>query len=515
MTNSESRPIRTRYAPSPTGPQHIGGMRSALFAWLFARRHGGQFILRIEDTDRKRFVPGSLELILEAFDWLGMDIDEGPQQGGDYGPYIQSERLELYQKWAHWLVDSGHAYKCFASPKELEAMRKAGSGYDRRYRQTPANAVARLEAAGKPCVIRFKMPLTGKTRGEDIIRGRIEFDNARLQDTVLLKSDGFPTYHLAHIIDDHYMKISHITRAVEWLPSFPLHLQIWDALGWEKPHFAHLPVLLNPNGKGKLSKRKAKFAAADGTNVPVLVHEFIAAGYLPQAVMNFLTNIGWNFGSDREMFTTAQAIPRFDLKNVNPANSAYPIAKLDWLNRQYIQQANVNQLASLLKPILEKAGYPVDDERLRRVVPLLQVRLKTLNAVVDMAGFLFDDWDSFAPPPANILIQKKMDAQKTMQLLHASIPALEELADFSHHSQHAVMKDFAKRIDLKNSQVFGTLRAAVTGQKVSPPTFETMEILGKAESIRRIKLAAKSLASTAGAVNRTSALPPPDRNDRR
>ena len=493
MTNNKSRPVRTRYAPSPTGPQHIGGIRSALFAWLFARRHGGQFILRIEDTDRKRSVPGSLELILESFDWLGMDIDEGPRQGGDYGPYIQSERLELYQTWAHWLVDQGHAYKCFASPAELEEMRQAGGGYDRRYRDVPADAAARLEAAGKPYVIRFKMPLAGKTRGDDIIRGQIEFDNARLQDAVLLKSDGFPTYHLAHIIDDHYMKISHVTRAVEWLPSFPLHLQIQAAFGWEKPRYAHLPVLLNPNGKGKLSKRKAKFADADGTNVPVLAHEFIAGGYLPPAVMNFLANIGWNFGGNREMFTIAQAIPRFDLKDVNPANSAYPIAKLDWLNRQYIQQADVDELAGWLKPILEDAGYAVDDDRLHRVVPLLQVRLKSLNAVVDMAGFLFDDWDSFAPPAANILIQKKMNAQNTARLLRDSIPALEALADFSHHSQYAAVKDFAQEIGFKNSQVFGTLRAAVTGQKVSPPTFETMEILGKAESIRRIELAAKSL----------------------
>lgn len=494
MTNIESRPVRTRYAPSPTGPQHIGGMRSALFAWLFARRHGGQFILRIEDTDRKRSVPGSLEMILEAFDWLGMDIDEGPRQGGAYGPYIQSQRLELYQTWAHRLVERGRAYKCFASAEELEEMRRVGVGYDRRYRETAPAETAQLEAAGRPYVIRFKMPLTGQTIGEDIIRGRIEFDNARLQDAVLLKSDGFPTYHLAHIVDDHAMKISHIIRAVEWLPSFPLHLRIWEALGWEKPRFAHLPVLLNPNGKGKLSKRKAQFAAADGTKTPVLVHEFMAAGYLPQAVMNFLTNIGWNFGDDREIFSVAEAIERFDLKKVNPANSAYPIAKLDWLNGQYIQQADADDLAALLKPILEKAGYKVDDERLRRVVPLLRVRLKTLNAVVDMAGFFFDDWENFAPPPADILVQKRMDIPKTHQLLQAAIPALEELVDFSHQRQYAAMKDFAQASGFKNGQVFGALRAAVTGQRVSPPTFETMEILGKAESIRRLKLAKESLA---------------------
>ncbi len=493
MTADDRQPVRTRYAPSPTGPQHIGGIRSALFGWLFARRHGGQFILRIEDTDRKRSVPGAIEMIQDAFDWLGMDIDEGPRQGGPFGPYIQSQRLELYQTWAHWLVEKGQAYKCFATAEELAQMREAGSGYDRRYRDLDPATAKRLESEGKDYVIRFKMPLTGKTSGYDMIRGEVTFDNEQLQDTVLLKSDGFPTYHLAHIVDDHHMKISHITRAVEWLPSFPLHLKIWEALGWEKPHFAHLPVLLNPNGKGKLSKRKERFAAADGTSVPVLVHEFIDAGYLPAAVLNFLTNIGWNFGDDREVFSLSEAIERFDLTEVNPANSAYPIAKLHWLNGQYIQSADVDYLTGLLKPVLQGAGYDVDDARLRRVAPILQVRLKTLNDVIAMAGFFFEDWDCFAAPATEILLQKKMDGHATRQVLEASIPVIESLADFSHERQYAAFKDLAKKIGYKNGQVFGTLRAAVTGQRVSPPTFETMEILGKAESIRRIKLARDSL----------------------
>lgn len=493
MSNSNNRPVRTRYAPSPTGPQHIGGIRSALFGWLYARHHGGQFILRIEDTDQKRYVEGSLELIIESFKWLGMDIDEGPEQGGEYGPYIQSERLELYQTWAKWLVDQGKAYKCFATAEELEEMRKVSNGYDRRYRDISDEQVAELEAQGKDYVIRFKMPLDGKTIGEDMIRGTVEFDNAQLQDAVILKSDGFPTYHLAHIIDDYHMKISHVTRAIEWLPSFPLHLQIWDALGWEKPQFAHLPVLLNPNGKGKLSKRHSGFQSDDGQKVPVLVHEFIENGYLPEAVINFLMNIGWNFGDDQEIFTVQEAIERFDLKDVNPANSAYPIAKLDWLNGQYIQSVDVTYLASLLKPILEKAGYTVEDDRLLKVVPILQVRIKSLNDVIDMAGFFFDDWDNFVAPSEDILIQKKMDAEKTQLVLQRSIPILEGLDDFSHDSQYNALKEFAKDIGLKNGQVFGTLRATVTGQTVSPPTFETMEILGKTESIRRIQLTLDSL----------------------
>lgn len=372
-------------------------------------------------------------------------------------------------------------------------MRKAGGGYDRRYRDMDPARLAGLESRGQDYVIRFKMPLTGKTSGFDMIRGEVSFNNEQLQDSVLLKSDGFPTYHLAHIVDDHHMKISHITRAVEWLPSFPLHLRIWEALGWEMPHYAHLPVLLNPNGKGKLSKRKERFAAADGTSVPVLVDDFIDAGFLPAAVLNFLANIGWNFGDDREVFSMSEAIERFDLTDVNPANSAYPIAKLQWLNGQHIQTADVDYLAGLLKPVLQGAGYAVEDARLRRVVPILQVRLKSLNDVVSMAGFFFDDWGCFAAPDAEILIQRKMDGRATKKVLEAAIPVIDSLVDFSRESQYVAFKDLAKEMSYKNGQVFGTLRAAVTGQRVSPPTFETMEILGKAESIRRIKLACDSL----------------------
>lgn len=485
--------VRTRYAPSPTGPQHIGGIRSALFGWLFARRHGGKFILRIEDTDQKRFVPGSIDMIYEAFAWLGMDFDEGPRQGGPYGPYIQSQRLELYQTWAHWLVERGHAYKCFATAQELAQMRQAGRGYDRRYRDLDAAAAKRLQAQNRDYVIRFKTPLRGKTRGYDMIRGEVTFDNAQLQDAVLLKSDGFPTYHLAHIVDDHHMGITHITRAVEWLPSFPLHLNIWRALGWRMPHFAHLPVLLNPNGKGKLSKRKQQFAAADGAAVPVLAQEFMAAGFLPEAVLNFLCNIGWNFGDEREVFSIAEAIERFDLTQVNPANSAYPIAKLHWLNSQHIQGTDVNALARLLKPVLQGAGYQVDDALLRRVAPLLKVRLKALPDVIAMAGFFFADWREFQPPAQEILIQKKMDAGASKRVLEAAIPVIESLDSFSHDRQYEAFKRLAKQLGYKNGQVFGTLRAAVTSQRVSPPTFETMEILGKAESLRRIKLARDSL----------------------
>ena len=357
--------VRVRFAPSPTGYLHIGGARTALFNWLFARRHGGQFILRIEDTDQKRTIPGAMEEQMAALRWLGLDWDEGPDVGGPYGPYIQSERVALYQEWAQWLLDHGHAYKCFATPEELAEMRaeqKAKGlplGYDRRYRDTPTAEVARLEAAGRDYVIRFRMPLEGKTVLHDAIRGPIEFDNSQLTDLVLLKADGFPTYHLANVIDDHFMHISHIMRADEWLNTGPLHVNIYAALGWQPPIYAHLPVVLSPSGKGKLSKRDQAFED-DGLQVLVQVGEFEKEGYLAEAVVNFLTNVGWSFGDDVEIFSTAEAIPRFALESISPAPTKLPFAKLEWLNGQYIQRMDTAALARAIKPFLEAAGFEVN-----------------------------------------------------------------------------------------------------------------------------------------------------------
>ena len=261
-------------------------------------------------------------------------------------------------------------------------------------------------------IVRFKMPLDGITRAHDLIRGDIEVENATLQDAVLMKSDGFPTYHLAHIVDDYLMQISHVTRANEWLPSFPLHIQIWQAFGWELPEFAHLPVLLNPNGKGKIGKRNEAFNQ-DGKRILVLAKEYKEAGYLPEAMVNFLTNIGWNFGDEREKFTVQETIERFDISTVNPANSAFPIDKLGWLNGVYIREMAVEELAQRLCPVLENAGYVVDTDVLLKVTQIVQERIKTLNDVVDMAGFLFADYHEFAAPESEMLIQKKMDAEGT------------------------------------------------------------------------------------------------------
>lgn len=493
--------VRTRFAPSPTGSLHIGGLRTALFNWLFAKHHGGQFILRIEDTDQERFDPTALQTLIEALQWAGLQWDEGPVVGGDYGPYVQSERLEAYQKWANWLVEHGFAYKCYCSPERLEKVnkekeaRKEAPGYDRHCRSLSAAEIAAKEAEGITPVVRLKTPLDGKTLVVDAIRGETEFDNSTLQDLILLKSDGFPTYHLAVVIDDYLMQISHVMRAVEWYPSYPYHVLIWDAFGWEKPIFAHLPVMLNPNGKGKMSKRNPpvdKF----GNIIPVMVHDYIKRGYLPEAMDNFLANIGWNFGDNVEIFTMAEAIERFGLDRINPANSALPVEKLDWINGEHLQRLALDDLAKRLRPFFEEAGYEVNVDVLLKVIPILQPRIKTLKEAVAMGGFFFADYGDFVAPSAEMLIQKKMDAESTVKALEASLSLAETVEDFTTAKLLEVYSQLVLDLGLKNAQLFGVLRVAVTGQQVSPPTFETMEILGKAESIRRIKLAIEAVKPT-------------------
>jgi glutamyl-tRNA synthetase len=491
--------VRTRFAPSPTGPLHIGGVHTALFSWLMARHEGGRFILRIEDTDQKRFVPGSLEMIIETLQWLGINWDEGPDIGGPYGPYIQSERLAHYQQWAHWLVDQGHAYRCYCSPERLDQVnrerqvRKEPPGYDRHCRTLGPQEIAANDEAGLPFVIRFRMPTSGETVAEDVIRGEVIFSNDTLQDAVLLKSDGFPTYHLAHIVDDHLMAISHVTRAVEWLPSYPLHVNIWRAFGWDMPIHAHVPVLLNPNGQGKLSKRHAGFSH-DGQRVLVLGSEYREAGYQPEAVVNFLAGIGWSFGEEREKFDVQEAIERFHLRDVHPANSAFQIEKLDWLNGLYIREMALEDLAPQLQDALTTAGYTQNLDRIPALTPVVQTRLKRIPDVVQLAGFLFEDDAAFTAPGAEVLIPKGLDRASTREALQDAAAMLADLEPFDYQSQYDAAAALAANKRLKNGQLFGALRVAVTGQTVSPPTFETIEILGREEALRRIHMAIAQLA---------------------
>jgi glutamyl-tRNA synthetase len=490
--------VRTRFAPSPTGSLHIGGLRTALFNWLMARAHNGQFILRIEDTDQKRFDPSALQTLTEALRWAGLQWDEGPEVGGPFGPYVQSERLAHYQQWAQWLIDNGKAYKCFCTPERLEQVnkekqaRKEPPGYDRFCRTLTPEQIAAKEAAGEKYVVRFMSPLEGQTVVHDLIRGETVFENSTLQDMVLLKSDGFPTYHLAVVVDDHLMQISHVLRAVEWFPSFPLHVQIWQAFGWPMPQFAHLPVMLNPNGKGKMSKRNPP-RDEKGNIIPVFIHDYMKQGILPEAMINFLTNIGWNFGDERDIFTVEETLQRFRIEDVNPANSAFPYPKLEWTNAQYIRALPAEELAQRLKPFLVEAGLSVDDARLLKLAPVVQTRITRLADVVPLAGFIFADPAAFQPAPAEKIIQKKMDAASSVVILEKSLALIETLPSFDTNTLLEAFSAVTTEWGVNNSQLFGVLRVAVSGQTISTPTFETMELLGKEESVRRIELAIETL----------------------
>ena len=488
MAESTS-PVRVRFAPSPTGFLHIGGARTALFNWMFARKHDGVFILRIEDTDQNRFVPGAEDDIRSSLRWLGMDWQEGPDIGGPYAPYHQSQRSDLYHEWADWLVEHGHAYRCNCSPERLAEVRakqeatKQKPGYDRHCRDL---------GLGKdigPHVVRFKMPREGETTIADLIRGDVTFQNIDLEDLVLLKSDGLPTYHLANVVDDHFMEISHIMRADEWLSTAPLHRQLYLAFGWQMPAIAHLPVILSPSGKGKLSKRDQAFQ--DGNmKVLVQVREYVKAGYLPEAMVNFLMNVGWSYGEDREVFTPEEAFPRFRVEDINPAGTRLPFEKLDWLNGVYIRALPVDELAAKVKPYLTDAGLTVDDDRLRRVIPLIRERIKILSDAVEMADFIFKD--DIAVDRQELVPDKiaPADMAKALRAAHA---ALGGLSDFSHTAQEEAMRALADELGLKVKDFFGAVRVAVTGRKVSPPLFETMEIIGKERSLARIEAAAKLL----------------------
>ncbi|MFO7683546.1 MAG: glutamate--tRNA ligase [Chloroflexota bacterium] len=484
--------VRLRFAPSPTGYLHIGGARTALFSWMFARRHGGQFILRIEDTDQKRFVEGAVENIMASMRWLGIDWDEGPDVGGPYGPYVQTERAELYLEWANWLVDNGFAYKCFATPEELLEMREVleakgdRSGYDRRYRDLAPEQAADLEAQGKPYVIRFKMPLDGVTVVEDLLRGPVTFENRQLTDYVLLKSSGLPTYHLAHVVDDHFMKITHITRGDEWLSTAPLHFQLWQAFGWERPLYAHMPVILNPSGKGKLSKRTQSFQ--DGQwQVLVKVDEYQEQGYLPPAVNNFIVNVGWSSGDDQEIFTVEEIVPRFDLEDVNPAPTSLPYAKLDWINGQHVQLMDDVALAKALKPFLEAQGYEVNVAALLAVVPAMKVRLKRLTDAFDFLHFLFAEDETFALTVED-LVHKQLPPD-------AALAGYSQVRDFVQTTDQYDLETISAAVTAVGEQVtlnnkagtfLGKLRLAITGQAVSPPVFESMLALGRERTAARL-----------------------------
>ena len=482
-----SRDVRVRFAPSPTGSLHIGGAKTALFNWLFAhgeaRRQGlsGTFILRIEDTDRNRLVPGAEEGLQDALRWFGLTWDEGPDIGGPSAPYRQSERTETYRDAAERLIASGHAYRCYCTRDRLERVRseqqarREAPGYDRHCRALSQAEREAQEAAGLPSVVRFATPRDGETVVQDMIRGPITYQNVNLEDLVLLKSDGYPTYHLANVVDDHHMEISHIMRGDEWIPTAPIHTLLYAALGWEMPAIAHLPLILAPGG-GKLSKRHGSTA----------VEEFRTQGYLPEALMNYLALLGWSFDASTELFSPESLLERFTLARVSPSPATFDYAKLRWFNQQYINHVlTVDDLTARVLPFLVQAGLVADgpaDEthqafgQVRDLADLLKDRLETLaDAPEHMRFFLVDELEAFDP---SLLVPKKVELLDALAALEAAAVALAESDLADEAATEAQMRTLADELGLKAGQLFMAIRVAVTGRTQSPGLFATLRAIG-------------------------------------
>jgi glutamyl-tRNA synthetase len=465
---------------------HVGGARTALFNYLFARHNGGVFILRIEDTDRARFVAGSVVDHMEGLKWLGLEWDEGPDVGGDFGPYFQSQRLDLYQAAAKKLVEQGDAYYCYCSPERLDSMRKdqmarkQPTGYDRACRGLSRQECARYEAAGVRPVVRFKVPDEGRTGFADAIYGDIAFENRSIDDFVMLKSDGFPTYHLANVVDDHAMRISHVIRAEEWLSSTPRHLLMYRAFGFEPPLYAHVPDVLGSDRR-KLSKRHGDVALA----------MYREKGYLPETVFNFLSLLGWSLDDKTDLMPRSQVIASFSLDRVSNAGGIFNTEKLDWMNGVYIRDLSLDDFARRALPFLEKAlGKTLDFGFVLRVMPLVQQRAKKLTELPALTRFFFVDELDYDP---QLLVAKNMTVESTLRTLEVSAPRLSALPAFDEASLEALLRPLAEEFGLKAGQLFSILRTAVTGEVATPPLFQTMVVLGKDRCLKRIEEAVTKL----------------------
>ncbi len=479
---------RVRFAPSPTGHLHLGGGRTALYDYLIAKQTGGQFILRIEDTDRKRFVEGAEEELMSSLRWLGLEWDESTDIGGPYGPYRQSERKAIYAKYARQLVEEGHAYYCFCTPERLREVREAQQKrkedphYDGTCRDMPLDEADRRIAAGEKHVVRFKTPREGSTTVHDMRRGDITVENRNVDDYILVKSDGLALYHLAAIIDDHLMKITHVVRGAEWLPTFPLHGLLYQAFGWESPEFVHLSVFLKPSGKGKMSKREAGDLMKDGYSI--FVKDLEELGYLPEAVVNWIALMGWSYDDHTEFFTMEDLVEKFSFEKINPSPAAINFSKLDHFNGLHIRNLSIPDLAKRIEPFFVNAGYHPDDDLLIKIAPLLQERLKTLDEAVEKAEFFFREE---VVPVAEELIGKNLTAAESIEVLEAAEKIIESLPAFDLETIEEPMRGMVETLGWKAGQVFGVLRVAITGQQVSPPLFESMEIIGKKVCMERVK----------------------------
>ena len=497
--------VRVRFAPSPTGPLHIGGVKTALFNFLFARHHQGKMILRIEDTDQKRYVQGAEEYIVESLNWLGIDFDESPEKGGEYGSYRQSERKALYQKYTQQLIDAGKAYYAFDTAEELELMRKnlenqkaPNLSYAPHIRMQMRNSLSLSETetkilldGGTPYVVRFKMEANREVLLNDIIRGEVRVNTSTLDDKVLFKSDGMPTYHLANVVDDYSMRISHVIRGEEWLPSLALHQLLYEALGWkdEMPKFAHLPLILKPTGKGKLSKRDG-----DKMGFPVFPIEwrnpengdqfsgYREAGYLPEAVVNMLALLGWSPGDDEEFLNLDELIQKFDLYKVGKSGSRFSPEKALWFNHHYLQQKSDLELAVSFQAILKEKRIEKELNFVEKVIAMIKGRANLISDLWDSSSFFFE-----APEEYDAKLVKKKWKESTAHILQALLPQLESLKDFSASNIKATFESYVNENELGFGAVMLPLRLTIVGSGKGPDLFEMMELLTKEEVLKRIE----------------------------
>jgi glutamyl-tRNA synthetase len=472
----------------------MGSARTALFNYLLARKTGGQFILRLEDTDQKRFVPGSEEEIMQSLDWLGISPDESPSLGGPYSPYRQTERRELYQQQIKILVENGNAYPCFCTPERLEKSRQEQKKlkvdqvkYDGLCRVLTPEDAARRVASGEKHVIRFKMPQEGSTTAYDHLRGDIVTENKYLDDYILMKSDGLPTYHLAAVVDDHVMGITHVMRSSEWLPTFPLHVKITRAFGWDEPVWIHLSVFLKPSGKGKMSKRESAQTIKDGHSI--FVDDLKGLGYIPQGVLNWIVLMGWGVAED-DVMTLDQMVQRFNIDSLTPSPAAINFQKLDHFNGTHIRLMTNEELSARIKPFFTEAGLNVQDKTLLKVTPLIRERLVTLDDCLPFASFFFKDNLEINPDE---LIAKGLGAKESAQITRQAIDIFSGLSELTHATGEPPMRAYVEKSGFNAGQVFGVLRVAITGQKVSPPLFESMEIIGRDKVLERLQKSAEIL----------------------
>lgn len=480
-------PVRVRFAPSPTGHMHLGSARTALYDYLLARKTGGQFILRVEDTDRNRMVEGAEQELMDGMHWLGMDWDEGPDKGGAYGPYRQSERKDIYLKYGHQLVEMGKAYYCFCSPERLDDIRKKKQSnkelphYDGTCRNlNPQEAQERVKS-GERFVIRFKSPQEGSTQVHDLIRGEIRIANQNLDDYILIKSDGWALYHLAAIVDDHLMKITHVIRGSEWLSTFPLHALIHRAFGWEEPVWVHLSVFLKPSGKGKMSKRDvADLLKSDHS---IFVKDLQDLGYTSEGVVNWIALMGWSFDDHTEFFSMQDLIEKFSLERLNPSPAAINFSKLDYFNKEHIKAFSSKDLAKRIQYFFTREGINTDISTLERIAPLLCERITTLDDAVEMAKFFFKNDYLF---DENRLLIDGFSNIETIQVCEQILEGLKSLTDLTIEPTQKMFSELLEKSNMTPKQVYTFVREAISGQQATPPLFESLEILGKPEVISRM-----------------------------